>query len=100
MATSAVLAVEMSGHEDPGTTIFIVVVRQSAAILELLASEDQTLLIGRNSFLVLDFSFHIFDRITRLDLEGDGFTRESFYKNLHLENLNKLKLLNYKLPPC
>merc|ERR1712240_419766 len=36
-----------------------VVIRQSTAILELLASEDQTLLIGRDSLLVLNFSLDI-----------------------------------------
>merc|ERR1711907_367624 len=36
-----------------------VVIRQSTAILELLASEDQTLLIGRDSFLVLNFGLDI-----------------------------------------
>ena len=33
-----------------------VVIGKGAAILKLLAGEDQTLLIGRNSFLVLDLS--------------------------------------------
>ena len=37
-----------------GGLLLNVVVRKSAAILELLAGEDQTLLIGRNTFLVLD----------------------------------------------
>ena len=33
-----------------------VVVGKGASVLELLASEDESLLIGRDSFLVLDFS--------------------------------------------
>jgi hypothetical protein len=36
-----------------------VVVRKSAAILELLAGEDQTLLVRRNAFLVLDLRLDI-----------------------------------------
>ena len=32
-----------------------VVVGKGASVLELLASEDETLLIGRDSFLILDF---------------------------------------------
>ena len=32
-----------------------VVVRESASVLELLAGKDETLLIGRDSFLILDF---------------------------------------------
>jgi hypothetical protein len=40
-------------HQVKGGLFLDVVVRQSPAILELLASKDQTLLIRRNSFLVL-----------------------------------------------
>merc|ERR1712198_377059 len=83
-----------------GRLLLDVVVGKSATILELLASEDQTLLVGRDALFVLDFGFDIFDGIARLDLKSDGLPRESLNKNLHLEILNKLKLLNYKLPPC
>ena len=40
--------------EMEGGLLLDVVVRESAAILKLLASEDQTLLIGRNAFLILN----------------------------------------------
>ena len=43
-------------HEMEGGLFLNVVVGESAAILELLAGEDQTLLIGRNALLVLDLS--------------------------------------------
>jgi hypothetical protein len=36
-----------------------VVVRESAAIFQLLASEDETLLVRGNSFLVLDLLLHL-----------------------------------------
>ena len=36
-----------------------VVVGESATVLELLSSEDQTLLIGRDTFLVLDLGLDI-----------------------------------------
>jgi hypothetical protein len=39
-------------HEVKGGLLLNVVVRKSAAVLELLAGEDQTLLVRRNSFLV------------------------------------------------
>ena len=38
-----------------------VVVAQGASILQLLSSEDQTLLVGRDPLLVLDFGLDIFD---------------------------------------
>jgi hypothetical protein len=38
-----------------------VVVGESAAILELLASEDETLLVWGNTFLVLDLGLDVVD---------------------------------------
>jgi len=40
-----------------------VVVGQGAAILELLAGEDETLLVRRNALLVLDLALHIVDGV-------------------------------------
>lgn len=49
-----------------------VVIAQSAAVFQLLPSENETLLIRRNAFLVLDLRLNIVDGIGRLYLEGDG----------------------------
>jgi hypothetical protein len=49
-----------------------VVVRQRAAVLELLAGENEALLIRRNAFLVLDLALDVVDGVARLDLERDG----------------------------
>jgi hypothetical protein len=49
-----------------------VIVRESASVLELLASEDQALLVRRNSFLVLDLALDVVDRVGGLDLKSDG----------------------------
>ena len=38
-----------------------VVVRKSSAVFKLLAGEDESLLIGRDTFLVLDLSLHVFN---------------------------------------
>jgi hypothetical protein len=54
-----------------------VVVGESSAILELFTGKDESLLVGRDTFLVLDLGFDIVDRVGRLDLQGDGFTREA-----------------------
>ena len=51
--------------------------------LELLAGEDQTLLIGWNALLVLDLRFDIVDRVRRFDLERDGFASQGLHENLH-----------------
>ena len=55
-----------------GGLLLDVVVAQGAAILELLASEDKTLLVRRNAFLVLNLALDVVDGIARLDLESDG----------------------------
>ena len=58
------------------TNLLNVVVAQRSAILQLFACENQTLLVGRNAFLILDLGLHVVDRIARLDLEGDGLASE------------------------
>jgi len=60
-----------------------VVIGKGAAVLELLASKDQTLLIWRDSLLVLDLGLDVLDSIGRFNLEGDGFTSQRLDKNLH-----------------
>ena len=52
-----------------------IVIRKSPSILKLLPGEDQTLLIRRDSLLVLDLGLDIVDGVAGLDLEGDGLAR-------------------------
>ena len=59
-----------------GGFLLDVVVAQGTAILELLAGENETLLIRRNAFLVLDLALHIVDSVGRLNLEGDGLASD------------------------
>src|ERR1700678_880976 len=54
-----------------GRLFLDVVVRQSTPVLKLLASKDKSLLIRRNSFLILDLGLDIVNRFGRLDLESD-----------------------------
>ena len=58
------------------TNLLDVVVAEGAAILELLAGEDETLLVWGNALLVLDLALHIVDGVRGLDLEGDGLARQ------------------------
>ena len=53
-----------------------VIVGESTSILELLSGENQTLLVGRNAFLILDLRLDIIDSVARLNLEGDGLASE------------------------
>ena len=49
-----------------------VVVTQGAAILELLSSEDKTLLIRGNSLLILDLCLYVIDSIRWLNIKRNG----------------------------
>ena len=60
-----------------------VVIGESAAVLQLLSSEDKTLLVRGNSFLVLDLLFHGLDGVGGFDLEGDGLSSEGLHEDLH-----------------
>jgi hypothetical protein len=55
-----------------GRLLLDVVVGESAAILKLLAGENQALLVRRDTLLVLDLALDIVDGIRGLNLEGDG----------------------------
>ena len=68
-------------HQVERGLLLDVVIRQRAAILELLTREDQTLLIRRDSLLVLDLRLHIVDGVRRLHLQGDGLTRDYEVEN-------------------
>jgi len=69
--------------EMEGRLLLDVVVLESAAILKLLAGEDESLLIRRDSFLVLDLGLDVLDGVGLLDIESDGFTGEGLDENLH-----------------
>jgi len=66
-----------------------VVVGESAAILELLTSEYQTLLVWWNTLLVLNLGLDIVDGVGRLDLKGDGLSSESLDEDLHTTTQTK-----------
>lgn len=62
--------------EMEGRLFLDVVVGEGTAVFELLASEDQALLVGWDALLVLDFRLDIVDGIGRLHLKGDRLARE------------------------
>jgi hypothetical protein len=53
-----------------------VVVGQGATVLELLAGEDQALLVRGDALLVLDLALDVIDGIGGLDLEGVGLASD------------------------
>ena len=89
-----------------GGLLLDVVVGESAAILELLAGEDQALLVrgdaawsckhrasskvaGDSPLLVLDLGLDIVDRVRRLHLEGDGLSGQRLDEDLHASTKTK-----------
>merc|ERR1719471_969648 len=66
-----------------GRLFLDVVIRKRASIFKLLSSEDQSLLLRRNSFLVLDLRLDILDCVIWLDVQGDRLSREGLDEDLH-----------------
>jgi len=66
-----------------GRFLLNVVVREGSAVFQLLSSEDQSLLLRWNSFLVLDFGLDIHNRVVGLDVQGDRLSGEGLDENLH-----------------
>ena len=60
-----------------------VVVGEGSAILELLAGEDQSLLVWWDAFLVLDLGLDVLDGVSWLNIEGDGLAGEGLDEDLH-----------------
>jgi len=70
-------------NEMEGALLLDVVVAEGAAILKLLSSKDQALLIRGNSLLVLNLLLDIIDRVRGLDIKGDSLSSEGLDENLH-----------------
>jgi len=60
-----------------------VVIRKSTSIFELLTSENQTLLLRWDSFLVLDLCLDVLNRVIRLDVQSDRLSRKGLDEDLH-----------------
>lgn len=66
-----------------GGLLLNVVVGEGSTILELLSGKDKTLLVRRNSLLILDLGFDIVDSVRRFDLKGDCLASKGLHKDLH-----------------
>ncbi|CAL9037655.1 unnamed protein product [Musa banksii] len=77
------LAAAEAEHQVEGGFLLYVVVRQGAAVLELLPGEDEPLLVRRDALLVLDLSLDVVDGVRALHLQCDRLPGESFDKYLH-----------------
>ena len=60
-----------------------VIIRKGPAVFKLLASKDQTLLVGWNTLLVLNLRFHVVDGIGGFNFERNGLAGKSLHEDLH-----------------
>jgi len=91
-------AAAQTEHEVQRRLLLDVVVRERAAILKLLAREDQALLVGRDALLVLDLGLHVVNRIGRLDLQRDGLASKRLNEDLHGAEERELRSLAVEGP--
>ena len=60
-----------------------VVVGQCPTILQLLAGEDQTLLVRRDALLILNLGLDVVDRVRALNFQCDRLPRQGLDEDLH-----------------
>ena len=63
--------------------LLYVVVTERAPVLELLAGEDEALLVGGDALLVLNLLLHVLDCVRRLHVESDGLPGQGLHEDLH-----------------
>merc|ERR1711991_80140 len=77
------LCLSQAEDEVEGRLLLDVVVREGAAVLKLLASENQTLLVRGDALLVLDLGLDVLNGVRRLDLKGDRLAGEGLDEDLY-----------------
>ena len=80
-------AASQTEHQVQGRLLLDVVVRKRTAVFELLTGEDESLLIGRNTFLILNLGLDVLDGVRRLNVERNSFARQGLYEYLHAMNV-------------
>ena len=81
-----------------GRLLLDFVVGERPAVLKLLVSEDQPLLVRGDSLLILDFGLYVLDAIAGLDLQGEGLSGQGLYKDLHASSQPKELLASEDQP--
>jgi hypothetical protein len=70
------LATAQAQHQVQRAVLLDVVVGESAAVLQPLAREDETLLVGGDALLVLDLGLHGVDSVGRLHFKSDALASQ------------------------
>ena len=66
-----------------GALLLDVIIGEGTTILELLSSEDETLLVGWDTLLILNLGLDVIDGVRGFDLEGNSLTRQGLDEDLH-----------------
>merc|ERR1719400_1000970 len=72
-----------SKHQVQRRLLLDVVIRQSPSILQLLPSEDQSLLLRWDSLFILNLGLHVLDGIIWFHIQRDRLSRQRLDKYLH-----------------
>merc|ERR1712079_436707 len=75
-----------------GGLLLDVVVREGPAVLQLLSSKDQPLLVWGDALLVLDLGLDILNGVRRLHLQGDGLSGQCLDEDLHTSSQPQHKM--------
>jgi len=70
-------------HQVQGRLLLDVVITQRPSIFQLFTSEDQPLLLRRDTFFILNLRLYILDGIIGFHIQCNSFTREGLHKDLH-----------------
>ena len=68
-----------------GGLLLDVVVGQGSTVFQLLSSEDQSLLIWRNSLFILNFGLYVLDGVGSFDVQSDGLSGQGLNEYLHFK---------------
>ena len=66
-----------------GGLLLDVIISKGAAILKLLACEDEALLVRRDALLVLNLRLDVVNGVRGLNLQGDALAGEGLHEDLH-----------------
>merc|ERR1712173_446410 len=72
-----------SKHQVQRRLLLDVVIRQSPSILQLLSSEDQSLLLRWDSLFILNLGLHVLDGIIWFHIQRNSLSRQRLDKDLH-----------------
>ena len=72
-----------------GWFLLDIVIRKSSAVLKLFSGEDKSLLIWWDTFLILDFSFDVFNGVRWFNIKSDSLSSQSLDEDLHTTSQSK-----------